>query len=390
LNVLLITPTYYPAVYFGGPIFATMNLMDELAARFNCGVRVLTTDAAGPSLAERINFDSIPATYKGGYDVHFSRRIGGVSIAPGLLSSALFNLGWADIVYLNGTYSFPTLPILGLCKVFAKPLVWAPCGAHLSAATWQGGGRRRAKSIWDRLCRGLSPLQCLVHVASLEEESAVRERLPGIPTEVIPPGVHCPDTFFFRERSAADELHLLYLGRIDPIKGLENLFRALRLLISPKVHLKLYGSGEVAYVQRLRDLARELAISDRVELKGQLSPGDRRLAFAQSDICVLPSFSENFGLVVAEALAHGMPVLASRGTPWKRIEPIGCGRCVANDPESLAAAISWFKHQDLPAMGLAGRKWMQEEYDWKIIGQRVLGSFEQLTLTGGRARRSKT
>jgi glycosyltransferase involved in cell wall biosynthesis len=229
LNILMVTPTYYPAVAFGGPIFATLGLAEALAARADCRLRVLTTDAAGAMLSERVRHDANPATYAGGYTVHFSRRIAGVSIAPGLLVSLTSHLKWADVIYLNGTYSFPTLPVFLLCKFAGKPLVWSPCGAHLSALNWKDDRRGPLKVVWDGLCRLLAPQRCLVHVMSESEGRAVRHRIPGVVTELVTPGVVCPDDECIRARTQSEELRLVFLGRLDPIKGVDRLIRALSL-----------------------------------------------------------------------------------------------------------------------------------------------------------------
>jgi glycosyltransferase involved in cell wall biosynthesis len=96
-------------------------------------------------------------------------------------------------------------------------------------------------------------------------------------------------------------------------------------------------------------------------------------------LTVIPSHAENFATVVAESLAHGVPVIASKGTPWSRVEEIGCGAWVENSSEALAAAIERMdSHRDsssgaelarggaspLEQMGRRGREWMEREYSW--------------------------
>jgi hypothetical protein len=75
MKVLQVTPTYYPATYWGGPIFSTHALCNALATRHDIELRVLTTDAAGPKRAQRLKADAFPTRFPAGYDIYFTRRI---------------------------------------------------------------------------------------------------------------------------------------------------------------------------------------------------------------------------------------------------------------------------------------------------------------------------
>lgn len=103
----------------------------------------------------------------------------------------------------------------------------------------------------------------------------------------------------------------------------------------------------------------------------------KKKLFEDSDVVIVPSHSESFSLVVAEALAHGVPVIASKGTPWSGLEQKQCGLWVENDPESLAGAIRKISGMPLREMGLRGRDWMLREYTWGSVGQRMLGLYRE-------------
>src|SRR5437867_10893264 len=104
----------------------------------------------------------------------------------------------------------------------------------------------------------------------------------------------------------------------------------------------------------------------------------KRTLFESADVVVVPSYAESFCVVVAEALAHGVPVIASRGTPWRRVEEIGCGLWVENDPESLAVAIEQISRMPLREMGRRGREWMAKEFSWDKQAQQVLTCYKTL------------
>jgi glycosyltransferase involved in cell wall biosynthesis len=100
--------------------------------------------------------------------------------------------------------------------------------------------------------------------------------------------------------------------------------------------------------------------------------------FSNADILVLPSYTENFGMVVVEALAHGVPVIASTGTPWSRLDEMGCGLWVPNNPKSLATAIQRMDRLPLGQMGENGREWMQKEFNWQYRTQQMLSCYQQV------------
>lgn len=83
-------------------------------------------------------------------------------------------------------------------------------------------------------------------------------------------------------------------------------------------------------------------------------------------------------MVVAEALAHGVPVIASRGSPWAELERRGCGLWVDNSPESLRAAIVRMTECDLRAMGIKGRNWMETDYSWAETALRMETIYRRL------------
>jgi glycosyltransferase involved in cell wall biosynthesis len=174
---------------------------------------------------------------------------------------------------------------------------------------------------------------------------------------------------------------MLFLGRLDPKKGIENLLAALRDKRLSNVTLNIYGSGEPAYVSSLGRLVNEYGLRQEVRFGGFADHDAKTEAFAAADICVVPSHTENFGLVVAESLANGVPVIASKGTPWGALEPRRCGLWVSNDPQSLAAAIQEMSAMDLEQMGRRGREWMKSEFRWDAIAAQTIDLYTELAAT---------
>ena len=83
-------------------------------------------------------------------------------------------------------------------------------------------------------------------------------------------------------------------------------------------------------------------------------------------------------MVVAEALAHGVPVIASWGTPWKELVERQCGLWVENDPSSLMKAITEMRSRNLSQMGRSGRQWMEESFSWEAVAGRMSTVYSSL------------
>lgn len=179
-------------------------------------------------------------------------------------------------------------------------------------------------------------------------------------------------------------MELLFLGRLHPIKAIERLLEAMALVQRRGVEVRLViaGDGEARYQRSLQVLAERMDLGRSVRFAGHVKGTVKEQVIRAADVLVLPSFSENFGIVVAEALANGVPVIASRGTPWHELERQGCGRWVRNDPESLAGAIVELQACDVAAMGAKGRRWMSRSFSWKGAATRMAAVYRALRAGG--------
>ena len=373
MKVLHIIPAYYPAMFYGGPIESVHQLCRRLS-KINCAVRVLTTDANGPKTLVQVAKDE-DVEIEDGLQVRYCRRLIATSVSIQLVLRLYPSLKWAEVVHLTGVYSFPTIPTLIGCKIMRKPLVWSPRGA---LQRWHGSSRVRSKAAWESVCRITAPAALTLHVTSEEEKLESLKRFPATNVVVIPNGVEIPPAI--NHSSGRGSLRLLYIGRLDPKKGIENLLKAcarLRRNGFPFL-LVVAGTGEAEYEVSIRRLIVELGLAETVEMVGQVTGAAKQGLFENADIVIVPSHTENFGLVVAEALAAGVPVIASKGTPWSRIQEIRCGLWVANDPDGLANAIESMSIQPLREMGERGREWMKKEFSWDSVSQQMEKAYRNL------------
>ena len=137
-----------------------------------------------------------------------------------------------------------------------------------------------------------------------------------------------------------DRRTMLFLSRIHPKKGLLNLVRAWHAAAPGKEwRLVIAGPDEGGHLAELKQLVHQLGLQLQVTFPGEIANEEKWAFYAAAEICVLPSFSENFGLMVGEALVAGTPVIATTGTPWAELQAHGCGWWVEPTIGGLCAAI---------------------------------------------------
>lgn len=373
MKILHVSPSFYPTRAYGGTIRSGYGLCRGLA-ELGCSVRVLTTDTDG--LGHTLDVPNDHDVQLDGLRIRYCHKLFRHSVSLDLLHVLAEYVRWADVVHLTAVYSFPTFPTLAYCRVFRKPLVWSPRG---SLQRWDKSTRVAAKYLWERACHDLALKEKLIlHTTSEDEASQSRKRFPDVRTIVVPNGVELPVEV--RKSDSKGILRITYLGRLHPIKGIERLLEACTLLdqSSEPWHLNIAGSGESGYANSLRLKVTELDLQAHVDFLGEVSGEAKENLFANSDVVVVPSYVENFGMVVAEALAHEVPVIAGKGTPWEGLQSNACGLWVDNDPQSLATAIRQIRTMPLREMGRRGRCWMEKDFSWRSVSSQMLAVFQEV------------
>lgn len=377
MKILHVSPSFYPAVAFGGPIFSTRAITDGVAANPAISVQVLTTDVADPNSKARLHLDQNPAKFESGCSVRYCRSLAGTSISAELLWRLVKEIRSADVVHLTGPYNFPVMPTLLLCRLFGKALVWSPRGGFQATAQWKAAPKRRVKDFFEKLCGVLRPRSLVLHVTAEVEAETSRRNLGNVSSAQIPNAIDVPADLPERNWRPKWMLRLAFLSRIHPKKGLEVLFEALADL-PEHVVLDIYGDGDADYLVTLQSKASELGIAHRTSFKGHVNGAQKSRAFTDCDLFVLPTHSENFGIVVAEALAHGTPVITTFNAPWEGLEKENCGRWVEASKDAIAAAIVDLVGLDLAEIGIKGRDWIRRDFSTPGMVRRFLELYRSM------------
>jgi glycosyltransferase involved in cell wall biosynthesis/ubiquinone/menaquinone biosynthesis C-methylase UbiE len=248
--------------------------------------------------------------------------------------------------------------------------------------------KRGARLLFqDRIIREAA---CL-HVNSPQEAENIRKLGFKTPIAVIPGGVDLEA--IDRRKSALpaeapwhelkDRPFILYLSRLHPKKGLDLLLRSWAK--NPKSEdwmLVIAGSGQPEYVQQCKLLAVELGIANQCVWLGHVDELQKSWLYAKAHCYVLPTSSENFGATVAEALAHGTPVITTRHTPWKDLEEHGCGWFVDNTEIEISRALHEALSLDAIArgrMGDAGERLVRERCSLRAVLSDINAVYEWLS-----------
>ena len=246
----------------------------------------------------------------------------------------------ADIVNVHCSWTFPVW--WGAFAARRAKLVVTPEGSfdpvRLAFSAW----KKRLVAPIERFCLRRA---AFVHATVPVEAQWIRAFEPRVrKVAVIPPGVEAPASL--GAVGTAGPLKVLYLGRIHPLKGLDLLEEAVKgLSVELRVESAAFGD-------------------------------DRERAFAWCDVLALPTRSENFGLVVAEALVRARPVVTTKGAPWEGIPAHRCGWwtevSAAALRQALEEAVRLKPTGALADMGERGRAWMRADYDWPSLAARRL------------------
>lgn len=176
---------------------------------------------------------------------------------------------------------------------------------------------------------------------------------------------------------------ILFLSRIHVKKGLDFLIEAVAALKDRMQGYEVWiaGEGEQSYIEELKRLAGRLGIAKQVRFLGGVY-GDRKWQMLrEADLFVLPTHSENFGIVVAEALACGTPVITTQGTPWQELESWHCGWWAKVGTTPTAQALAAFLQKsdsELETMGRNGRRLVEEKYSSRKMAEEMLKLYVRL------------
>jgi glycosyltransferase involved in cell wall biosynthesis len=405
MKLLHVIPAFAPAWRYGGPVYAADGLTHELA-RLGHEVSVMTTNIDGAGvldvpLGRPVLRDGVETWY---FPVEpprwwcFSRPLG---------HAIRRQARDFDVVHIHSMFLWPTSVAAFWCQKRGVPYVIKPAGSLdpvCFGRTYDGSWNSlvsKAKKLAYLKIRGRADLEgaSAIHFTSQTEMEAARYLKLTPPGIVVPMGVHIDEigetleTLRLRDRyqQLRERKVILYLSRLDRKKGLHVLIAALSDLVRKRKDFALViaGGGTATYEAEVVALIKTAKLDDRTVFCGFVQGRDRWALLREADLFVLPSFRENFGLAIVEAMAAGVPVVISSGVNIHReISEGRAGLVTDPEPTQMAAAIEHLLADDdaRREIGQNGVRLVRSRFTWERAGRELVHAYE--TITRARSARS--
>ncbi|GEM_PF-183351 len=335
VKVLIITPSYYPCI--GGLEVVVKEVTERLAQKGHV-CSVFTPNMCGAKEEEEFN-----RVFVKRFSSRISKRLFGLS--PEMLVHTVRNrrtFRTFDIVHIHGYWSLLTLQMIFLTKKVANSSQKIICSPY-----YHGSGRTKIANILHKMLLPfgkwmLRQVDAVICVS--DYESSLLQRHLSVPREkieTIPIGVEKIERKR-REKEKGNRISLLYVGRVVEYKGVQFVLSAMaKLKDVHHIDSSLTIVGEGAYTDELRKLIKQLSLEGAVTWRARLPSEALDKEYANADMLVLLSRMESYGLVVAEALAHGTPCIISKTSALTEfLDEPGCfGLDYPPDGEALANLI---------------------------------------------------
>lgn len=287
-----------------------------------------------------------------------------------------------DIVHLHSIWGWGIHRCAAICRRLRIPYVISPRGMldpwALSVKKWK---KRIARWLYqDHDLRGAAAF----HATAEMEAQNIRKQGLRQPIIIAPNAVNVAESKKCeceKVRTENQERVALFMGRLHPGKGLLTLAEAWAKVRPQGWRMKVVGPDNYGHKKEVIAALNRLGIADEWEFCEPLDDVQKWDAYRSADLLIHPSVSENFGVTIAEGLAAGLPVICTKGAPWKDIEEHKCGWWIDIGVEQLARALQAalsLRDKERQAMGESGRMLIAEKYTWDAVAERMIKGYEEV------------
>ena len=372
----------------GGPSFA-LPLMEQALAGSGVELTVVTTDDDGRGRHAAVPLAQ-PVPSQGATRLYFRKQTEFYKVSLPLSRWLEKNVHQFDLVHIHALFSHTSTMAARAARRQRIPYIIRPLGV---LNRWGMENRRQfLKALSFRFVE--TPIlrhAARLHYTSQAEQHEAEQTGANGEAAVIPLGIDTaafqnlpgPEIFLRQFPQARGRKLVLFLSRLDAKKGLDLLLPAFAeiKLRQPQALLVLAGSGAEAFVQDLRRRAGELGLTGDILWTGYLAGADKLSALSAATVFVLPSYSENFGIALVEALAAGLACVTTTGVAVSEDIAAGeAGLVVPPEKAALAAALEQLlADESLRArLGANARRLAQTRFSLTALGVALRGLYEQI------------
>lgn len=387
MRILQIIPSI--SLVYGGPSQMVLGLSAALAAK-NIDVTIITTNSNGDIGQLPLDVPLNQPIQQNGYQIIYFRcsPCRRYKFSLSLLQWLNANARQFDLAHIHALFSPVTTLAATIARYHNLPYIIRPCGM-LDPADLQK--KKLLKQIYGTLLeRPNLAGAAAIHFTS-KEEAKISERFGlgstskmSVPQDlVIPLGVTAG---FFPQRLRESQVPIiLFMSRIEPKKGLDLLLPALESLLASGIEFQFILAGsnpqDADYETGIKLKIQNSSLAKYTTITGFVS-GDLKIALlTNADLFVLPSYYENFGIAVAEAMAAGVPVaISDRIHIWEDIQEAEAGWVGPLEVGAIANLIksALLDPEERKRRGLNGKEYAKKHYNWEAIAQQTIDAYQQI------------
>ncbi len=285
-----------------------------------------------------------------------------------------------DVVHVNSCWGVLCSYTVFWAKSLGYRVVITPHGMLETWVIKKNYWKKKLPALLLYQKKSLRMADALIATAMSEKKNLLQlnynRNVHVVPTGIIVDEIHQKNNWQFNKT-------IFFLALLRPNKGADILIKAVKKIEKElsNYHIIIAGSGDPSYVEALNLLVHELKLEKMIIFIGSVYGEDKWSFYCNADIFVLPTLNENFGIVIAEALACGTPVITTKGAPWQDLETWNCGWWIERDVDSLVGALKEFLKLDefeLERMGRNGRQLVEEKYSSKVMADNMVRLYESL------------
>jgi glycosyltransferase involved in cell wall biosynthesis len=369
-----VSSSFYPATFYGGPISATWDLSKKLAEK-GIEVYVSTTNANGSKKLD-VECNKYLKKEENVFVKYYNEQITN-KFSLSFLFGIWSDIKKSDIVYIQYLFHYTVLFSLLFSVFQKKKIVVCPRGSF--SVFTLNNKLPFIKLLWLNFL--IKPMinKIVWQASSYLEEKDILNKFPNADVEIINDGIDY-DSFQnsilvsrnellnkFTGITCNDVSNIFFsMGRLHKIKGFDVLIDAFNLFLEKDKYAKLIIAGDDDGIgKQLKDQIQKLNLSSSVFLIGAINFEDKKLLLNNCDYFTLASEFESFGIVIAEALSCGKPVVVSNKTPWKDIQINNCGILADNEKNSFNDAFSKIINEKYDSSLI--KNYVKKNYDWLVI-----------------------
>ncbi len=392
MKLLCVSPSYWPAFQYGGPIVSNHNINRALVKK-GIDVTVYTTNVGlndKMAINNKVNINGVKVVYFKYIKLFEFMGTTGWQFSWCMTKALKNNLKKYNIIYIPAIWNYPAAITSYYCRKYNKPYIIAPKGVLYPYTIRKKGWKKWL--YYKMIAKRNVEKATFIHYTAKDEAEKCHLRLAlKNKAIIIPNGIRLSefnnlpirDNLWKRYPILKNKKIILFLGRINWKKGLDILVEAYSRLARERsdVHLLIVGSDEEGYGGKVRDWFKDKGVLGRVTFTGILLGRKKMEVFAGSDVFVLPSYSENFGMAVVEAMACSLPIIISDQVGiYREVKSAKAGIIIHNDHNELYGAFVKLldNRKESLEMGKRGRKLVEVQFSIEKVADRMIKVFEEI------------